>query len=98
MDARAPLWRCESIRRKLALLDGRRQAVRAFAYRCAWLDSQAIDCLREISQSKALAGDLAIDVACACQQRFGGVGYIRQTAIERLPRSPILDSPHGHAP
>ncbi|HJU21932.1 MAG TPA: acyl-CoA dehydrogenase family protein [Casimicrobiaceae bacterium] len=93
----APLWQRESIRQKLALLDGRRQAVRAFAYHCAWLDSQQHDCVREISQLKALAGELANDVAYACQQCFGGVGYIRDTAIERLWRDARILSIGGGA-
>ena len=93
----APLWQRESIRQKLALLDARRQAVRAFAYHCAWLDSQQHDCVREISQLKALAGELANDVAYACQQCFGGVGYIRDTAIERLWRDARILSIGGGA-
>ena len=39
-----------------------------------------------MSQLKALAGELANDVAYACQQFFGGMGYIRETPIERLWR------------
>ena len=80
------LWQREAIRQKLAMLDARRQAVRAFAWHCAWLVDQNQDCVREISQLKALAGELANDVAYGCQQCFGGMGYIRETAIERLWR------------
>ncbi len=80
------LWDREAIRQKLALLDGRKQALRAFAYHCAWLTAQRRECIREISQLKALAGELANEVAYACQQCFGGMGYIRETAVERLWR------------
>jgi acyl-CoA dehydrogenase len=91
------LWQREAIRQKLALLDARREAVRAFAYHCAWLASEERECIREISQLKALAGELANDVAYGCQQCHGGMGYIRDTAIERLWRDARILSIGGGA-
>jgi acyl-CoA dehydrogenase len=91
------LWQREAIRQKLALLDARREALRSFAYHCAWLDMQGRDCVREISQLKALAGELANDVAYACQQCHGGMGYIRESAIERLWRDARILSIGGGA-
>jgi acyl-CoA dehydrogenase len=91
------LWDREAIRQKLALLDARTQALRAFAYHCAWLTSEHRDCIREMSQLKALAGELANDVAYGCQQCFGGMGYIRETAIERLWRDARILSIGGGA-
>jgi acyl-CoA dehydrogenase len=91
------LWQREAIRQKLSLLDARREALRTFAYHCAWLDMQGNDCVREISQLKALAGELANDVAYACQQCHGGMGYIREAAIERLWRDARILSIGGGA-
>lgn len=91
------LWQREAIRQKLAMLDARREAVRSFAYHCAWLDMRGNDCVREISQLKALAGELANDVAYACQQCHGGMGYIRESAIERLWRDARILSIGGGA-
>jgi acyl-CoA dehydrogenase len=91
------LWDREAIRQKLARLDARLQAVRTFAWHCAWLDANAHDCVREISQLKALAGELVNDVAYGCQQCFGGMGYIRGTAIERLWRDARILSIGGGA-
>ncbi len=91
------LWDREAIRQKLASLDARRQAVRAFAWHCAWLVAHGHDGVREISQLKALAGELANDVAYGCQQCFGGMGYIRETAIERLWRDARILSIGGGA-
>jgi len=91
------LWDREAIRQKLALLDARTQALRAFAYHCAWLTAEARDCVREVSQLKALAGELANDVAYASQQCHGGVGYIHETAIERLWRDARILSIGGGA-
>jgi acyl-CoA dehydrogenase len=91
------LWQREAIRQKLAALDARLQAVRAFAWHCAWLVAHDRDGVREISQLKALAGELANDVAYGCQQCFGGMGYIRETAIERLWRDARILSIGGGA-
>jgi len=91
------LWDREAIRQKLASLDAQRQAVRAFAWHCAWLVTQRRDCVREMSQLKALAGELANAVAYGCQQCFGGMGYIRETAIERLWRDARILSIGGGA-
>ena len=90
------LWRREAIRQMIAMLDARVQAVRAFAYHCAWRVGVA-DCVREISQLKALAGELVNDAAYACQQCHGGIGYIRGTAIERLWRDARILSIGGGA-
>ena len=80
------LWDRQVIRQRLALLDAKTQAARAFMYHCAWLVTQERDCVKEISQLKALTGELAGEVVQACQQFHGGMGYIRETAIERLWR------------
>jgi alkylation response protein AidB-like acyl-CoA dehydrogenase len=91
------LWDREAVRQKLASLDAQRQAVRAFAWHCAWLVTQRRDCVREMSQLKALAGELANAVAYGCQQCFGGMGYIRETSIERLWRDARILSIGGGA-
>jgi len=91
------LWDREAVRQKLASLDARRQAVRAFAWHCAWLVAAGRDCVREMSQLKALSGELANDVAYGCQQCFGGMGYIRDTSIERLWRDARILSIGGGA-
>lgn len=62
------------------------EASGAFMYHCAWLVTKERDCVKEISQLKALTGELANEVVHACQQFHGGMGYIRETAIERLWR------------
>lgn len=92
-----PLWEREAIRQKLAALDARIAAARAFAWHCAWLAAERRDCVRAVSQLKALAGELANDVAYGAQQCFGGIGYIRDTAIERLWRDARILSIGGGA-
>jgi acyl-CoA dehydrogenase len=76
----------QAIRQRLAMLDARTQAARSFLYHCGWLAAQGRDCVREVSMLKALSCELANEVMYTCQQFHGGMGYIRETAIERLVR------------
>jgi len=82
----ATLFDMQTIRQRLAMLDAKVQAARAFLYHCAWLVTQERECVREVSALKALTGELANEVLYACQQFHGGMGYMRESAIERLVR------------
>jgi acyl-CoA dehydrogenase len=82
----ATLFDLQTIRQRLAMLDAKVQAARAFLYHCAWLVTQRRECVREVSALKALTGELANEVLYACQQFHGGMGYMRASAIERLVR------------
>jgi acyl-CoA dehydrogenase len=42
--------------------------------------------VQEVSMLKALTGELVNEVVSTCQQFHGGMGYMRETAIERLWR------------
>jgi acyl-CoA dehydrogenase len=81
-----PLWDKQTIRQRLALLQTKTDALRSHTYHCAWLMKEQRDCVREISGLKALSGELVNEVLYTCQQFHGGMGYIRETAIERLWR------------
>ena len=82
----AVLFEKQVIRQRLAMLDAKTQAARAFLYHCAWLASQERDCVREVSMLKALTGELVNEVMYSCQQFHGGMGYMRESPIERLVR------------
>jgi acyl-CoA dehydrogenase len=82
----APLWDKQAIRQKLAMLAAKVEAARAFLYQCAWQVDQGQDVVREVSMLKALTGELVNEVMYACQQFHGGMGYMRETPIERLVR------------
>lgn len=82
----ATLFDMQAIRQRLAMLDAKTQAARAFLYHCAWLVTQGRDCVREVSALKALTGEVVNEVVYACQQFHGGMGYMRESAIERLVR------------
>jgi acyl-CoA dehydrogenase len=74
------------IRQRIAMLDAKVRAARALMYHCAWRVTQQHDVVQEVSMLKALTGELAGEVVQACQQFHGGMGYMRDTAIERLWR------------
>jgi acyl-CoA dehydrogenase len=74
------------IRQRLAMLEAKTHAARQFLYHCGWLASQERECVREVSMLKALTGELANEVVYTCQQFHGGMGYMRESAIERQAR------------
>jgi acyl-CoA dehydrogenase len=82
----AALWDQQTIRQRLSMLDAKTRAARAFMYHCAWRVTQRHDIVQDVSMLKALTGELVNEVVQTCQQFHGGMGYIRETAVERLWR------------
>ncbi len=82
----ATLWEKQTIRQRLSMADAKTRAARAFMYQCAWRVTQGQDIVQEVSMLKALTGELVNEVVQTCQQFHGGMGFIRETAIERLWR------------
>jgi acyl-CoA dehydrogenase len=93
----ATLFDKQTIRQRLAMLQAKNEAARQLLYHCGWLMSQGRDCVREVSMLKAFAGELANEAAYTCQQFHGGMGYMRETAIERLVRDARVLSIGGGA-
>jgi acyl-CoA dehydrogenase len=81
-----PLWDQQTIRQRLSMLDAKTRAARAFMYQCAWRVSEGHDIVQDVSMLKALTGELVNEVVQTCQQFHGGMGYMRETPIERLWR------------
>jgi acyl-CoA dehydrogenase len=82
----ATLFDQQVVRQRIAMLDAKVRAARAFMYHCAWRVTQGHDVVQEVSMLKALTGELVNEVVAACQQFHGGMGYMRGTVIERLWR------------
>ncbi|WP_066273279.1 acyl-CoA dehydrogenase family protein [Hydrogenophaga palleronii] len=82
----ATLWDKQTIRQRIAMLDAKTRAAQQFMYHCAWSVTQGRDIVQEVSMLKALTGELVNEVVQTCQQFHGGMGFIRETAIERLWR------------
>ncbi|MBX3658238.1 MAG: acyl-CoA dehydrogenase family protein [Ramlibacter sp.] len=80
------LWEQQTIRQRLSMLDAKTRAARQFMYHCAWRVTQGHDIVQDVSMLKALTGELVNEVVQTCQQFHGGMGFIRETAVERLWR------------
>ncbi len=80
------LWSKQTIRQRIAMCDAKTRAARQFMYHCAWAVTQKQDIVQEVSMLKALTGELVNEVLQTCQQFHGGMGYMRESAIERLWR------------
>lgn len=93
----APLWDKQAIRQKLALLAAKVEAGRQLVYHAAWLDAQGLEATREVSMVKALCGELVNEVMYACLQFHGGMGYMRESTIERMTRDARVQSIGGGA-
>ena len=93
----APLWDQQAIRQRLAMLAARVEAGRQLVWHAAALDAQGCDCVKEVSMVKAYCGELVNEVMYDCLQFHGGMGYMRESAIERMARDARVQSIGGGA-
>ncbi len=93
----AALWQKQAIRQRLAQRQAEIDAGRQLAYHAAWLTDQGEDAVREVSEVKAYVGEMANRVLYDCVQFHGGMGYIAETAVERLYRDVRIASIGGGA-
>jgi len=93
----ATLWDKQAIRQRLAMLSARVEAAKALIYNTAWRDAQKQVVVSEASMLKALCGELVNEVMYDCVQFHGGMGYIRESAIERMARDARIQSIGGGA-
>ncbi len=93
----SPLWDKQVIRQRLAARQAEIDAGRELAYRAAWLSDQGEDATRHVSEVKAYVGELANRVLYDCVQFHGGMGFIAETAVERLYRDVRIASIGGGA-
>jgi acyl-CoA dehydrogenase len=92
-----PLFEKQAVRQRLAMLSARVEAGRLLVHHAAWLMDQGKDPVMEVSMVKALVGELANDVLYDCVQFHGGMGFIQETAVERLYRDVRIHSIGGGA-
>ncbi|MES2424830.1 MAG: acyl-CoA dehydrogenase family protein [Pseudomonadota bacterium] len=93
----ATLWDKQTIRHRLAMLKARVEAAKALIYNTAWRDAQKHVVVAEASMLKALCGELVNEVMYDCVQFHGGMGYVRESAIERMSRDARIQSIGGGA-
>lgn len=92
-----PLWEKQGIRQRIAMRQAEVDAARELIYRAAWLTDEGEDTVREVSEVKALVGELVNSVMYDCVQFHGGIGYISETAVERMYRDARIHSIGGGA-
>jgi acyl-CoA dehydrogenase len=93
----ASLWDKQAIRQRLSMRLGQVEAARAFLFNTAWRDTQQENVVKEVSMLKALAGTLVNEVMYDCVQFHGGMGYMRETPVERMSRDARVQSIGGGA-
>ncbi|MET0605260.1 MAG: acyl-CoA dehydrogenase family protein [Beijerinckiaceae bacterium] len=93
----ASLWDKQAIRQRLAMLAAKVEAARQLVYVTAWRDARGEDVVREVSMVKALCGELVNEVMYDCVQFHGGMGYMRESAIERMARDARVQAIGGGA-
>jgi acyl-CoA dehydrogenase len=91
------LYDKQGIRQRLAMLAAKVEAGRQLVYHAAFLDAQGVDCTREVSMVKAYCGELVNEVMYSCLQFHGGMGYMRESAIERMARDARVQAIGGGA-
>ncbi|MBD0427001.1 acyl-CoA dehydrogenase [Aquisalinus flavus] len=91
------LWDKQTIRQRLAMQAAKVEAGRQLVYRAAWMDSQGMDCVKEVSMLKAYCGELVNEVLYDCVQFHGGSGFIEETPINRMYRDVRVQSIGGGA-
>jgi len=93
----APLWDKQAIRQRLAMLAARVEAGRQLVAHAASLDAAGRDCVKDVSMAKAYCAELLNEVVYDCLQFHGGMGYMRESAIERMYRDARVQSIGGGA-
>jgi acyl-CoA dehydrogenase len=93
----ATLWEKQAIRQRLAMRLAQVEAARALVFNTAWRDTQQETVTKEVSMIKALAGTLVNEVMYDCVQFHGGMGYMRESAIERMSRDARVQAIGGGA-
>jgi acyl-CoA dehydrogenase len=91
------LFEKQALRQRLAMLASKVEAGRQLVYHAAYLDTQGIDATREVSMAKAYCGELVNEVMYACVQFHGGIGFMRESAIERMSRDARVQAIGGGA-
>ncbi|HWL42116.1 MAG TPA: acyl-CoA dehydrogenase family protein [Ilumatobacter sp.] len=79
-----------AIRQRLAMQQAKLDAVRAALYHAAWLGDEVMgpgrDNVKEMSGVKAFGAEVVNQIMYDCVQFHGGMGYMRESAIERMYR------------
>ena len=81
-----PLSKHQVIRHKLAEMATQVDVARGYAYRCAARIQAGESAIAEVSMAKNFATSVSTMVTDEAVQIFGGMGYMRESLVERLYR------------
>jgi len=81
-----PLYKHQVIRHKLAEMATQVDVAREYAYRCAARIQAGESAIAEVSMAKNFATSVSTMVTDEAVQIFGGMGYMRESLVERLYR------------
>lgn len=85
-----PISKFQVTRHKLADMATRITAAKTFVYQVASRIDGGEYLVKEVSMAKNLCAELAVDVTYEAVQLHGGMGYMRETLVERLSRDARL--------
>ncbi len=80
------LYDLGGIRQRMAMNQAKVDAVRASMYHAAWMHDAGQDNVKAMSGVKAWGAEVVNQVMYDCVQFHGGMGYMRESAIERMYR------------
>ena len=84
------LYDLGAIRQRMAMNQAKLDAVRASMYHAAWLGDDVMgagqDNVKEMSGVKAFGAEVVNQIMYDCVQFHGGMGYMRETPVERMYR------------
>ncbi|MGB1609452.1 MAG: acyl-CoA dehydrogenase family protein, partial [Ilumatobacteraceae bacterium] len=80
------LYDLGAIRQRMAMNQARLDAVRAAMYHAAWVGDAGGDNVKEMSGVKAFGAETVMQIMYDCVQFHGGMGYMRETPVERMYR------------
>ena len=80
------LFELGALRQRMGMNQAKLDAVRASMYHAAWLMEQDVDATKEISGVKGWGAEVINQILYDCVQFHGGMGYMRETPVERMAR------------
>ena len=80
------LYDLGAIRQRMAMDQAKLDAVRAAMYHAAWMGDQGLDNVKAMSGVKAFGAEAIMEIMYDCVQFHGGMGYMRETPVERMYR------------
>lgn len=91
------LWDKQAIRHRMAQRQTEVAAARQLLYHAAWQEAQGHESALDVSMVKAYCGELVNRVLYDCVQFHGGMGFMRETPVERMYRDARVQSIGGGA-